>query len=111
SPVVARAQVLSARAAAIFLGGVDRSKGTAGEVRERALSVRDQLEAAKRLVRAKVEEDQGDIPLDLARQVYAETLAWESLFNRKLQADNITIPPKNENAREFEYSAVNSELR
>ena len=111
SPAVARAQALSARAASIFLGGVDRSKGSAGEVRERALNVRDQLEAAKRLLRGKVEEDQGDIPLDQARQVYAETLAWESMFQRKIQADNITIPARDENAREFEYSAVNSQLR
>jgi tetratricopeptide (TPR) repeat protein len=111
SPVVARAQALNAKAASTFLGGVDRTKGSAGEVRDRALTVRDMLEAAKRLLRARVEEDQGDIPLDLARQVYAETLAWESVFNRKIQADNITIPAKDENAREFEYSAVNKDQR
>lgn len=109
SPVVARAQALNARAAAIFLGGVDRSKGSAGEVRDRAVSVRDQLEAAKRLLRARVEEDEGDIPLDLARQVYAETLAWENVFRKKIEADGITIPAKDENAREFEYSAVSGD--
>lgn len=109
SPIVARAQAMNGRAASIFLGGVDRTKGSAGEVRERAVTVRDEFEAAKRLVRAKVEEDEGDIPLDLARQVYAETVAWENVFQKKIQADGITIPAKDENAREFEYSAVNGE--
>ena len=109
SPPVAQAQAITAKAASVFLSGVDRSKGSAGEVRDRALKVRDDLEAAKRLVRATVQEGAGDIPRDLARQVYAETLAWETVFNAKVQADGITIPPKNENAREFEYSAVNGE--
>lgn len=109
SPPVARAQALTSKAVAVFLGGVDRTKGSAGEVRDRALRVRDDLEAAKRLLRPTVEENHGDIPVELARQAYAETLAWEAAFNQKVQADGITIPPKNENAREFEYSAVSGD--
>jgi hypothetical protein len=109
NPTVARAQALYMKAASVFLGGVDRGKGSAGEVRDRAITVRDDLEAAKRLLRAAAEENQGDAPADAARQHYAETLAWESIFNAKIRTDSITVPAKDENAREFEYSAVNGE--
>jgi hypothetical protein len=109
NPTLARAQALNSRGASVLLGGVDRGRGSAGEVRERAVAVRDDLDEARRLLRGVAVEGEGDLPPDMARQLYAETLAWQTAFEAKIRTDSITIPTKDENAREFEYSAVNGD--